>query len=72
MSLALAVASFVVFVVSAIWAAFLAYKVKDASAAATTALRSVVAAQRAEAQTANVPRSPEGGLEDAAVRSTRL
>ena len=72
-SLALAVASFVVFVASAIWAAFLSYRVKDASAAATKAA-SALAAQRAEAPTPNVPELTEllkaaSGLIDAIVRA---
>ena len=54
-SVALAVAGFIVFAASAIWAAVLAYRVKEASAAATKAA-SVVDAQKAEAPTANAPK----------------
>lgn len=72
-SLALAVASFVFFVASAVWAAVLAYRVKEASAAATKAA-SMVAAQRAEAAAPNVPELTEllkaaTGLIDAIVKA---
>ena len=52
-AVALAVASFVVFVASAIWAAVVAYKLKDASAAAASAAKA--GASRAAAAAPDLP-----------------